>query len=320
MGNIFDIQLNQKPTKEGSFQKIGFAGGSKQVWPMRARVFVNVHSQEEAKPFHEFDIHTKKVKGKFINIECPRNVKGQSCALCSRFFELKAQEKELKAINKKLSDDDLAELFNIRPKKSYYILVNEIGSPEIKLYNIGTTLKASIFGEKELQGALEIYQSMGLSVFDPKEPRGWIEIKRSGSGTDTKYQVSPWSVFDKTTGSSSLVSQSVLPEVEKLLLDPNNMYRIRENFMKNVWTSEEVQQHVESGYTWYPEKVIERYRKIYKIDLSLNAVGDEIFTEQEEQPVARKEFKPAEVKVAEVKKPAPAAPKKPIIDDEDIPF
>lgn len=41
MGNIFDIQLNQKPTKEGSFQKIGFAGGSKQVWPMRARVFVN---------------------------------------------------------------------------------------------------------------------------------------------------------------------------------------------------------------------------------------------------------------------------------------
>lgn len=322
MSDIFDIDLKPKSSKEGNFsnyQKIQYAGGSKQAWPMRARILVNVHHPEEAKTYHDFTVHMKKVNGQFININCPRNVQGRKCAICSRFYELRALEKEVKSKNGSLTKEQTNELLNARPKTSTFVLVNEVGSPEIKLFNIGSGLKDGIFGNGELSGALEVFDNMGLKVFNPKETRGWIEIKKSGSGTDTKYQVSPWSSFDKSTGSSSLVSQAVLPEVTKKLLDKDSLYRIRENFMKDVWTEEEAAKHVESGYTWYPEK----FAKRYKLDLSLKAVGD--------APVVKEAAQNNNVSLDDVfnsvpqapKAPpkAPEAPKKAVVDSlDDIPF
>ena len=322
MSNIFDdsafdnFGIKDAPSKNGntSYQKIKYLGGSKQQWPLRIRLLLNPHHPAERKHFHDTITHSKNFNGRWIMTNCPRTV-NKPCPMCEKYYSLVTEAKEakakgapeatLKAINK--------EADSYKPKKGISVLAVEAGGSEIKLYNMGVKLAEQLFGKNEIRGTLEDFKEMGVKWYSPTETMGWIEIQRSGEKLETVYRAEPWQAINKATRTKSYVEEALSPEVIENMNDPVNMYRIHENFVKNIWSFEELTGYVNSGLSVLPDRIA----KMYKIDQSFKAkpIGDEVLAPPSVQQ------RPVSQQAAPVRT-APAAPEKPksAFDIDDIPF
>jgi len=335
MSNIFDdsdfdnFGIKDAPSKTtASYQKIKYLGGSKQAWPMKIRLLLNPHQPAERKHFHETITHSKNFNGhKWIMTNCPRTI-NNPCPICERYYSIIADiktakshgapEAEIKALDKEASA--------YKPKKSIAVLAVESGSTEIKLYNMGPRLAEQIFGKDNIRGTLEDFKELGVKWYSPTETMGWLEIQRTGEGLNTTYKAEAWMVMNRATRAKGFVEEALSPEVIENMNDPVNMYRIHENFVKNIWSHEELVGYAKSGMTILPDRIA----KMYKIDQSFKAkpIGDEeivavkpVATQAAPQrpvPAPVAQAKPAAAPVRQAP-PTPAA-KPTAWDDSDIPF
>lgn len=285
-----------------SYQKIGYLGGEKQTWPMKIRILMNPHHKQESKHFHETATHSRNFNGKWIMANCPR-VNAVNCPLCDKYFSLVNKSKERKAKGATVEEITAIEKeINLyKPKKSISVLAVESGSKEIKLYNMGIRLAEKIFGKSgTTKGVLETFKEMDVKWYSPSETMGWIEIKRTGFKLDTEYSVNPCQVINKDTRTLCFVSEALHPDVVKLMHDKDNMYRIKENFIKNTWSHEELTEYADSNLTVLPERIA----RMYKIDrVSYSADSFQSPTTQSESG-----------------RSVPTAPSNSASEDDDIPF
>ena len=333
MSNIFDdsafdsfgIKDAASKNSSSSYQKIKYLGGSKQEWPMKIRLLLNPHHPAERKHFHDTITHSKNFNGRWVMTNCPRTI-NNPCPICEKYYDIistikerktaGAPESEISALNK--------EADGYKPKKGISVLAVESGGTEIKLYNMGVKLAEQIFGKNEIRGTLEDFKELGVKWYSPTENMGWIQIQRTGEKLNTVYSVGPWEAINRTTRTKTYVEESLSPEVIENMNDPVNMYRIHENFVKNLWSHEELVGYVNSGLSVLPERIA----KMYKIDQSFKAkpIGDDIIIapvqsapaqsyQTNRQPVQSAPAYQAPVRTA------PAAPQKAKAPfDDDIPF
>jgi hypothetical protein len=285
-----------------SYQKIGYLGGEKQVWPMKIRILINPHHKQENKHFHETATHARNFNGRWIMANCPR-VNDANCPLCDKYFSLVAKSKERKAKSATVEEISAIEKeINLyKPKKSISVLAVESGSKEIKLFNMGIKLAEKIFGKSGVtKGVLETFKEMDVKWYSPTETMGWIEIKRTGVKLDTEYSVNPCQVVNKETRTLCFVSEALQPEVVKIMNDKDNMYRIKENFTKNLWSHEELTEYADSKLTVLPERIA----RMYKVD-RVSYSADSLQSSADQSEASRK---------------ATVKPMAECRDDDDIPF
>jgi hypothetical protein len=324
MSSIFDdsdfdnFGIKDAPSKaKTTYQKINYLGGSKQKWPLRLRLLLNPHQPAERKHFHKTITHSKNFNGRWIMTNCPRTV-SNPCPMCDKYYDMisdikalkssGATEAEIKVLDKKAA--------SYKPKKSISVLAVESGSTEIKLYNMSPRLAEQVFGKDGIRGALEEFKEIGVKWYSPTETMGWLEIQRTGEGFETEYRAEAWMVVNKATRAKGYVEEALSPEVVENMNDPVNMYRIHENFVKSIWSYEELVGYVNSGLSVLPERIA----KMYKIDQSFKSkpIGDDLLDSVVVQrPATVTPQRPTQA--APVKSPAKPEPKS-AFDLDDIPF
>lgn len=87
----------------------------------------------------------------------------------------------------------------IKPSVKYFLLVVTPNGSKIEVLQTNYTVISKLFGYVNksgttINGIVNNYLKKGMNPFNPRDKKGWIRIKRTGSGLDTEYSVS----IDKT--------------------------------------------------------------------------------------------------------------------------